>query len=72
MSEYCSPTHGVIGWVGSKMEETKVIYHIDEEDTPYLVKLNLSPKDVTLADLKQVLNKPNYKYFFKSQDDDFG
>ncbi|TRY80041.1 hypothetical protein TCAL_07561 [Tigriopus californicus] len=56
----------------SKMGETKVIYHIDEEDTPYLVKLQMSPKEVTLADLKQVLNKPNYKYFFKSQDDDFG
>ncbi|XP_059085953.1 segment polarity protein dishevelled homolog DVL-3-like isoform X1 [Tigriopus californicus] len=54
------------------MGETKVIYHIDEEDTPYLVKLQMSPKEVTLADLKQVLNKPNYKYFFKSQDDDFG
>lgn len=54
------------------MEETKVIYHIDDEETPYLVKLNISPEKVTLADFKNVLNRPNYKYFFKSMDDDFG
>lgn len=54
------------------MEETKIIYHIDDEETPYLVKLNISPDRVTLADFKNVLNRPNYKYFFKSMDDDFG
>jgi hypothetical protein len=27
---------------------------------------------VTLADFKNVLNRPNYKFFFKSMDDDFG
>lgn len=54
------------------MEETKVIYHIDDEETPYLVKLSISPERVTLADFKNVLNRPNYKYFFKSMDDDFG
>ncbi|XP_008215912.1 segment polarity protein dishevelled homolog DVL-3 isoform X2 [Nasonia vitripennis] len=54
------------------MEETKIIYHIDDEETPYLVKLNISPERVTLADFKNVLNRPNYKYFFKSMDDDFG
>ncbi|XP_054268021.1 segment polarity protein dishevelled homolog DVL-3 isoform X2 [Macrosteles quadrilineatus] len=54
------------------MEETKVIYHIDEEETPYLVKLPIAPERVTLADFKNVLNRPNYKYFFKSMDDDFG
>ena len=55
-----------------KMEETKVIYHIDDEDTPYLVKLPKSPVDVTLSDFKNVLNRPSYKFFFKSMDDDFG
>lgn len=55
-----------------KMEETKVIYHIDDEDTPYLVKLPKSPTDVTLSDFKNVLNRPSYKFFFKSMDDDFG
>uniref|UniRef100_A0A3Q2Z4V8 Dishevelled segment polarity protein 1a n=1 Tax=Hippocampus comes TaxID=109280 RepID=A0A3Q2Z4V8_HIPCM len=38
------------------MAETKIIYHIDEEETPYLVKLAVSPDKVTLADFKNVLN----------------
>ncbi|XP_031561635.1 segment polarity protein dishevelled homolog DVL-3-like isoform X2 [Actinia tenebrosa] len=54
------------------MEETKVIYHIDDEDTPYLVKLGKHPDIVTLGDFKNVLNRPTYKFFFKSMDDDFG
>ncbi|XP_061113805.1 segment polarity protein dishevelled homolog DVL-1-like isoform X2 [Conger conger] len=57
------------------MAETKVIYHIDEEETPYLVKLAVPPEKVTLADFKNVLNnRPvnNYKFFFKSMDQDFG
>ncbi|XP_059352331.1 segment polarity protein dishevelled homolog DVL-3-like isoform X2 [Daphnia carinata] len=54
------------------MSETKIIYHIDEEETPYLVKLTIPPDQVTLADFKNVLNRPNYKFFFKSMDDDFG
>lgn len=54
--------------------ETKVIYHIDDETTPYLVKIPLSSSQVTLKDFKMVLNKQNsnYKYFFKSMDADFG
>ncbi|XP_060690587.1 segment polarity protein dishevelled homolog DVL-3 [Hemiscyllium ocellatum] len=54
------------------MGETKIIYHIDEQETPYLVKLPLPADRVTLADFKHVLNKPNYKFFFKSMDQDFG
>lgn len=54
------------------MEETKIIYHIDDEDTPYLVKLPIPSDQVTLGDFKNVLNRPNYKFFFKSMDDDFG
>ncbi|GLV38250.1 dishevelled [Carabus blaptoides fortunei] len=54
------------------MDETKVIYHIDDEETPYLVKIPIAPEKVTLADFKNVLNRPNYKFFFKSMDDDFG
>ena len=56
----------------NEMDETKVIYHIDDEDTPYLIKLPFSPEKVSLGDLKNALNKHNYKYFFKSMDDDFG
>ncbi|KAF0035689.1 hypothetical protein F2P81_011001 [Scophthalmus maximus] len=57
------------------MAETKIIYHIDEEETPYLVKLCAPPDKVTLADFKNVLNnRPvnSYKFFFKSMDQDFG
>ncbi|XP_016149993.1 segment polarity protein dishevelled homolog DVL-3-like [Sinocyclocheilus grahami] len=54
------------------MAETKIIYHLDEQDTPYLIKLPIPAESVTLADLKNVLNKPNHKFFFKSMDDDFG
>jgi segment polarity protein dishevelled len=53
-------------------EETKVIYHMDDEDTPYLVKLTKGPEEVTLKDLKEALSRPNYKFFFKSMDEDFG
>lgn len=53
-------------------KETKIIYHVDDEETPYLVKLAISPDKVTLADFKNVFNRPNYKFFFKSMDDDFG
>ena len=63
---------GVVKSVLIKMDETKVIYHIDDEDTPYLVKLPKSPSEVTLSDFKNVLNRPSYKFFFKSMDDDFG
>ena len=55
-------------------EETKVFYYIDDEETPYLVKLTPANRgeQVTLADLKRALNKPQFKYFFKSEDKDFG
>ncbi len=53
-------------------EETKVIYYVDEEETPYLVKLTSPADSVTLGDFKNALNKPNCKFFFKSVDDDFG
>lgn len=55
-----------------EMAETKIIYHIDEEETPYLVKIPIAAENITLLDFKQVLNKPNYKFFFKSMDQDFG
>ncbi|XP_059167140.1 segment polarity protein dishevelled homolog DVL-3-like isoform X2 [Physella acuta] len=54
------------------MGETKIIYHIDDEDTPYLIKLPIPADRVTLGDFKNALNRPNFKFFFKSMDDDFG
>ena len=54
------------------MTETKIVYYIDDQKTPYLIKLSKSADNVTLFDLKAALNRPNYRYFFKSIDDDFG
>ncbi|XP_040902162.1 segment polarity protein dishevelled homolog DVL-3 [Toxotes jaculatrix] len=56
----------------SMAEGTRVIYHLEDQETPYLIRINVPPQRVTLADFKQVLNKPNVKFFFKSVDDDFG
>ncbi|XP_041850311.1 segment polarity protein dishevelled homolog DVL-3-like isoform X2 [Melanotaenia boesemani] len=53
-------------------EETRVIYHLEDQETPYLIRISVPAQRVTLADFKQVLNKPNVKFFFKSVDDDFG
>uniref|UniRef100_UPI003AAB6875 segment polarity protein dishevelled homolog DVL-3 n=1 Tax=Centroberyx gerrardi TaxID=166262 RepID=UPI003AAB6875 len=54
------------------MGETRIIYHLEDQETPYLVRLSVPAHRVTLADFKHVLNKPNHKFFFKSMDDDFG
>uniref|UniRef100_A0A667ZQU3 DIX domain-containing protein n=2 Tax=Myripristis murdjan TaxID=586833 RepID=A0A667ZQU3_9TELE len=54
------------------MGETRIIYHLEDQETPYLVRLSVPAHRVTLADFKHVLNKPNVKFFFKSMDDDFG
>ncbi|KAG7225947.1 hypothetical protein INR49_018548 [Caranx melampygus] len=56
----------------SMAEGTRVIYHLEDQETPYLIRINVPAERVTLADFKQVLNKPNVKFFFKSMDDDFG
>ncbi|KAF3837085.1 hypothetical protein F7725_004549 [Dissostichus mawsoni] len=37
-----------------------------------MVKIPIAAENITLLDFKQVLNKPNYKFFFKSMDQDFG
>lgn len=69
------PPEGGGGGGAGGAQETKVIYHIDDETTPYLVKIPMPSVSVTLRDFKIVLNKQNlqnYKYFFKSMDADFG
>lgn len=53
-------------------DETRVIYHLEDQETPYLIRISVPAQRVTLADFKQVLNKSNVKFFFKSVDDDFG
>lgn len=55
-------------------EETKVCVIVDSR-TPVLFKIPLPPAKITLAHLKQALpaiDQPNYKYFFKSNDSEFG
>ena len=56
------------------VEETKVIYYVDDEETPYMTKIPLSPSKVKLSDLKEQLSRPGpfKKFFFKSIDDDIG
>ena len=54
------------------MEETRIIYYLEEEDTPYLVKLNISPDEITLRDFKDALTTRNYKFFFKLMDEVVG
>ena len=55
------------------MGEIKVIYHVDDEETPYMHKLScVNGPDVTLGELKERLNRPHYKYFFETKDEDFG
>lgn len=54
------------------MEETKVIYYIDDEETPYLMKISQSPGEVQLKDFKAQLNRAYQKFFFKSLDEDVG
>ncbi|CAL8352337.1 unnamed protein product [Lota lota] len=54
------------------MGDTRVIYHLDGQETPYLVRLSVPADRVTLGDFRSAINKPNYKFFFKSVDVDFG
>uniref|UniRef100_A0A803JAJ7 Segment polarity protein dishevelled homolog DVL-2 n=1 Tax=Xenopus tropicalis TaxID=8364 RepID=A0A803JAJ7_XENTR len=54
------------------MAETKVIYHLDEEETPYLVKVPVPANEIRLRDFKAALGRGHAKYFFKAMDQDFG
>jgi hypothetical protein len=55
-------------------EETKVCVIVDSK-TPVIIKVPVSPTKITLHDLKIALpaiDQPNFKYFFKSNDSEFG
>lgn len=55
-------------------DETKVCVIVDSR-TPVIIKVPVAPSRITLADLKLTLpaiDQPNYKYFFKSNDSEFG
>lgn len=58
------------------MTETKVIYHLEGEDTPFLIKIPLDKNSIKLKDLKLAISQNNspthkkYKYIFKTFDED--
>lgn len=55
------------------MAQTKVVYYVGDENTPYLVKVPVPQEEITLGDFKRYINiKQNYKFFFQSFDEDFG
>jgi len=56
----------------SAVNETKIIYYVDDESIPYRIRIPVDSLTITLADIKSALLRPNCKYFFKSLDDDFG
>lgn len=58
----------------SKVDETKICVIVDSR-TPVIFKIPLPANRITLRDFKSALpalNQPNYKYFFKSSDSEFG
>lgn len=68
------PRLSQIGGPLSSPKETRIVYHVDDEETPYLVKLPIPHNEITLNDFKTAipLPRPHYKFFFKSYDKDFG
>nr|XP_046916250.1 segment polarity protein dishevelled homolog DVL-3-like isoform X3 [Dermatophagoides farinae] len=54
--------------------ETRIVYHVDDEETPYLVKLPIPHSQIKLSDFKSAISlpRPHYKYFFKSYDKEVG
>ncbi|XP_061575938.1 segment polarity protein dishevelled homolog DVL-3-like isoform X2 [Cololabis saira] len=62
--------------------ETRVIYHLQDQETPYLVRLAVPAQRATLAHFRQVLSpnlhlNPNLhpnrvRFFFKAVDEDVG
>lgn len=49
-----------------------MIYHLEDQHTPYLVRIGVPAQRVTLLDVKTALNKPSARFFFRSEDRDFG
>ncbi|PAV67585.1 hypothetical protein WR25_02331 [Diploscapter pachys] len=51
---------------------TKVYYYIDDENIAYLTEVHVPPDIITLADVKRVLMRTNFKYYCKMVDPDTG
>ena len=60
-----------MGCQAGAISETKIIDHMDGQETWYLVKLSLPVKCVTLVDWKGIWQQPSW-IFFKSIDHGFG
>jgi hypothetical protein len=57
------------------METTKIVYFINDEKVPYIIKLGKTHDRITLKDFKnelKYLNQNNLKYFFQNKDNFFG
>ena len=54
------------------MTETRIIYYIEGQETPYVSKINMAPGSVKLQDFKASVKKFHYKFFFQAEDKDFG
>lgn len=46
----------------------QVYYHIDEEPVAYVTEVRVPEERLTLGDFKKVLNRSNFKYYFKATD----
>ena len=56
-------------------DATRIVYYLNDHETPYLTKLNIAPNEITLADFKNNLEinaKFGFKFFFKSHDEEVG
>lgn len=55
------------------MEETKIIYYVDSDPTPFLIKVPVPVDHVTLGDFKKALHRQGaYSYSFKTMDSEYG
>lgn len=75
MSNQPAYTHG-LGDALLPDNETKVCYHIDDQEIPFLIKLPFPSSSITLKDLKANLQLKrhfsHYKFYFKSHDKECG
>lgn len=73
MNSFISPLSSQESSAQYQSNETKLCVIIDER-TPIIIKVPIAPTDITLAQFKQItsLESSNYKFYFKSQDAEFG
>ena len=53
--------------------ETRIVYTLNDQDTPYLTKMNIAPNEITLGHFKRNLGiNGEFKFFFKAHEEDVG